>query len=136
MKFIFMKKLIFTFITLTITTLAFSQINKAKDLVSKMTLEEKVNLVVGMGMNMPGLPGAGSSTPEKVPGAAGNTYAIPRLGLPGTVVSDGPAGLRIEPKHKGDSIHTYFATAWPVATLIASTWNTQLAEQIGKSMCN
>jgi beta-glucosidase len=114
--------------------------NKSKEIVSKMTLEEKVNLVVGMGMNIPGLTqtsgGTGvGQTMDKVPGAAGTTFSIPHLGLPTTVVADGPAGLRIEPTRKGDN-NTYYATAWPVATLLASTWDTKLIEKVGKAFGN
>ena len=114
--------------------------NKSKEIVSKMTLEEKVNLVIGMGMNIPGLTQTGGGTGvgqtmDKVPGAAGTTFSIPHLGLPTTVVADGPAGLRIEPKRKGDN-NTYYATAWPVATLLASTWDTKLIERIGKAFGN
>jgi len=113
---------------------------KAKALVGNMTLEEKVNLVVGMGMKLPGLnQGAGGTgvglSMDKVAGAAGTTYAIPRLGLPTTVVADGPAGLRIDPTRKDDK-NTYYATAWPVATLLASTWNTNLVEQVGEAFGN
>lgn len=76
--------------SLLIPAAAFSQSAKAKQLVAQMTLEEKVNLVVGMGMNLPGMntgaPVVGQ-TMDKVPGAAGTTYAIPRLGIPNTVVA-------------------------------------------------
>lgn len=119
-------------------TAAFSQKNKAKELVSRMTLAEKVNLVVGMGMNIPGMKAGDpvvGQTMDKVPGAAGTTYAISRLGIPNTVLADGPAGLRIEPNRKDDK-NTYYATAWPVATLLASSWDTKLAGEIGKAMGN
>jgi beta-glucosidase len=122
-----------------VTTSLFAQPNKAKKLVKQMTLEEKVNLVLGMGMNLPGMNmGSGpvvGQTMDKVPGAAGTTYGIPRLGIPNTVLADGPAGLRIQPKRKDDTA-SYYATAWPVATLIASSWDTKLAEKIGKAMGN
>lgn len=117
---------------------AFSQTTKAKELVSKMTLDEKVNLIVGMGMNIPGMTNNApviGQTMDKVEGAAGTTFAIKRLGIPNTVLADGPAGLRINPTRKDDS-KTYYATAWPVATLLASTWDTSLVTQVGKFMGN
>jgi beta-glucosidase len=123
---------------LMIFSAAFSQSTKAKDLVKKMTQEEKVNLVVGMGMNLPGKTENGTAVgqiSDKVAGAAGETYAISRLGLPNTVVADGPAGLRIEPKRKDDP-NTYYATAWPIASLLASTWDTELVQQVGKAIGN
>ena len=112
---------------------------RVKALVAKMTTEEKVNLLVGMGMKLPGIIQGGGTgigqTMDKVEGAAGTTFAIPRLNLPATVVADGPAGLRISPTRKDDT-KTYYATAWPVATLLASTWDIKLVEQVGKAMGN
>jgi beta-glucosidase len=138
-----MKKITTSFMLLALCFAAAGQ-NKpaasAKSLVSKMTLEEKVNLVVGMGMKLPGMDmssggtGIGQIT-DGVPGAAGNTYAIPHLNLPNTIVADGPAGLRISPTREGDK-KTYYATAWPVATLLASTWDTKLVGQVGRAFGN
>ena len=68
------------------------------DVVKSMTLQEKANLLVGQGMYVPGMaiPGASdvpSEAQKRVTGAAGSTYAIPRLGIPSLVVCDGPAGV-------------------------------------------
>ena len=111
---------------------------KAKTLVGKMTLEEKARLVVGMGMNLAGVttqaaPVVGQ-TEDKVPGAAGTTFSIPKLGIPTTVLADGPAGLRIAPFRNGDSSKHFFCTAFPVATLIASSWDPVIAGKVGKAM--
>lgn len=107
-----------------------------KDIVAAMTLEEKAKLVVGNGFHMAGMPDQGPTigqTKDKVPGAAGTTFAIPRLGIPSIVVSDGPAGVRIDPVREGDSMKKYYATAWPVATLLASSWDTALVKKVGKA---
>ncbi|MEO8416492.1 MAG: glycoside hydrolase family 3 C-terminal domain-containing protein, partial [Ginsengibacter sp.] len=106
---------------------------RAKELVGKMTLEEKAKLVTGNGFHRPGAHTDGPAigqTQDKVPGAAGTTFAIARLDIPSIVVSDGPAGVRIDPFRNGDS-STYYATAWPVATLVASTWDTALVQKMG-----
>src|SRR6185437_7011755 len=107
---------------------------KAKEIVGKMTLEQKAELVVGKGFSMPGMKPKGpviGETKDKVPGAAGTTHAFPKLDIPSIVLSDGPAGVRISPYRNGDSSKSYFATAWPVATLLASSWDTALVKKMG-----
>ena len=50
---------------------------------------------------------------------------VKRLRIPAVPTADGPAGLRLEPE---TGIPT---TAWPCATLLACTWNTELIEEVG-----
>ena len=106
------------------------------EVVDAMTPEEKVRLLIGTGMaGFSGETAVVGATGQLVPGAAGTTYAIPRLGIPAVVLADGPAGLRITPVREGDD-QTYYATAFPVGTTLAATWNTELVEQVGKAMGN
>lgn len=106
-------------------------------IIKEMTNAEKVELLIGTGM--PGIEvligPVGDSKQGLVPGAAGGTAAFERFGIPATVVADGPAGLRIAPTRENDS-KTYYATAFPVGTALASTWNKTLLEEVGKAMGN
>ena len=106
------------------------------DVIGAMTVEEKVHLIVGTGMD--GFSGDSAvigETRKLVPGAAGTTYPIDRLGIPAVVLADGPAGLRINPTREGDSA-TYYCTHFPIGTLMASTWNQELVENVGKAIGN
>ena len=106
------------------------------EVLKAMTLEEKAQLLVGGGNA--GFVGSGAMLGHQeklVAGAAGITVAIPRLGIPATVLCDGPAGVHIDAKRKGDS-QTYYATGFPVGTCLASTWNTELVEQVGQAIGN
>lgn len=136
-----MKK-ITTFTAILAFSLSFSQHppqlnkNNIKEVVKAMTLDEKIHFVSGIGMGFT----QGSDGPiagsigGKVPGAAGATVAIPRLGIPSVIMADGPAGLRIDPTIvNGKKIYT---TAFAGGTLVASTWNTTLTTSVGKAMGN
>ena len=106
------------------------------DVIAAMTLEEKAHLVIGTGMaGFTGDSAVIGETKALVPGAAGTTYPIERLGIPAVVLADGPAGLRINPKREGDSA-TYYCTHFPIGTLLASTWNQELVESVGKAIGN
>jgi beta-glucosidase len=111
---------------------------RIKDLINKMTADEKASMLIGIGMpgfdvNLGKFVSGGFQ--GKVPGAAGGTYELKRLGIPTVVVSDGPAGLRIKPIRDHDT-KTYYATAFPVGTSLASTWNTDLINSVGKAIGN
>ncbi|MBQ9780563.1 MAG: glycoside hydrolase family 3 C-terminal domain-containing protein [Clostridia bacterium] len=78
--------------------------------VAAMTIEEKALMVTG-------------TQNVKLEGASGGTYEIPRLGVPSITVNDGPAGVR------------YGTTIWyPSVINVSSSWDTQLAQEIGVSM--
>ena len=137
---------LFTFLSLifVLPFIAFSQTkelpklgkNSVKEVIAAMTLEEKAHLVVGNGFRMPGVTPQGpviGQTQDKVPGAAGTTFAIARLGIPSIVVADGPAGVRISPFRNKDSSRSYYATAFPVATLLASSWDIDLVKKVGEA---
>lgn len=103
---------------------------RVSDVLSQMTLEEKLHLLKGSGISS----AMGSDyIPTAIPGAVGTIVPTPRLGLPTIYLSDGPAGLRIEPTREG-SDRTYYATAFPIGTQLASTWNTELVYKVGQAM--
>lgn len=102
-----------------------------KKVVAAMTLEEKVNLLVGIGAwNGDDIAQEIKDARNLIPGCAGQTYPIPRLGIPSVMLPDGPGGLRINPTRQGDD-NTYYCTSFPVATILAQTWNQQLVEEVG-----
>lgn len=135
-----------------------------KDCLDKMTLDEKLLLLVGrhaVGEDNIALGAAGVS----VPGAAGETCPIVREGIsiPAISLADGPAGLRLAPMYtvgedgkpnqigfkasmengffmnKEDleaegTTYYQYCTAFPAGTLLAQTWNLPLLEEIGRAV--
>ena len=105
---------------------------RVDDLLSQMTVEEKIHLLKGSGISS----AMGRTEPgEGISGAVGTIVPTPRLGIPTVYLSDGPAGLRIEPTREGED-RTFYCTAFPIGTLMASTWNTELVHQVGTAMGN
>ncbi len=128
---------------------------KIQGIIAKMTLDQKAQLVIGTGMffelpdsirkKMP--PGFGGEIDSKdsiyvsmvkkirkyLPGAAGVSAEFPELGIASQVLTDGPAGLRIQPLRKGET-RTYYCTAFPVGTALASSWDTELVYKVGQAM--
>lgn len=105
------------------------------EVIAAMTLEEKAQMVVGTGMDGFSAAPVIGSTASIVPGAAGTTAAIPRLGIPAVVLADGPAGLRINPNRMFDH-NTYYCTHFPIGTSLASSWNTDLVKEVTAAMGN
>ena len=103
---------------------------RVADVLKQMTIEEKIHLLKGSG-----LASAMGIRDDGIPGVVGTIVATPRLGLPEVNLSDGPAGLRIEPIREGID-RTFYCTAFPIATLLASTWNTDLVTEVGDAMGN
>lgn len=87
-----------------------------KEIISRMTLEEKVKLCSGVG--------------------AWNTTALPEHEIPSLMLTDGPHGLR---KQSGAQDHMGLnnsvpATCFPTAAGLASSWNKTLLEQVGAAL--
>ena len=105
-----------------------------EEVMAKLSLEDKAHFVIGVGMaGFSGDNAVIGATMSLVPGAAGTTYPFDSLGIPAVVLADGPAGLRINATREGDSI-TYYCTHFPIGTLLASTWNNQLVEEVGQAI--
>ena len=110
--------------------------NNIDEVVKAMTLEEKATLVVGGGWGSMGFSSIPTGSDETlVPGAAGTTRKIERLGIPATVLSDGPAGLRINPTRPGTD-KTFYCTGFPVGTVLACTFDAPTVEELLKAMGN
>ena len=122
--------------------------------IENMTVEEKAQLVVGTGMYLPLPDSVKAMIPEGLrneldtttaygkmvakirqylPGTAGVTAEFPEHGITSQALADGPAGLRISPKREGKE-GTFYATAFPIATLLASTWDTELIGNVGNAI--
>lgn len=111
-----MKKIILLLIALTASVSSFAQgvdyREKAKKLVSQMTLEEKASLCSGE--------------------TAWSTKPIARLGIPSIFMTDGPHGLR---KAEGfDFTNSVPSTCFPTASALASSWNPSLAQKMGEAL--
>ena len=135
-----MKKLLTTGLflaTFAMTTNAQPQLraDNIDEVLKAMTLEEKAQLLVGGANNFFGANAVVGGEADLVAGAAGTSPAIPRLGIPATVLTDGPAGVRINPTRKGTD-KTFYATAFPIGSCLASTWNTELVSRVGQAIGN
>jgi beta-glucosidase len=98
-----------------------------EEFVSGLSLFELANLVNGQ------------SSDASVQGVAGATWQNESKGFIAVNLSDGPAGLRISQSYTEDDTTYYqYATAWPIGTLVAQTWDTEqiyaYGEGVGEEM--
>ena len=89
---------------------------KYKELIEKMTLEQKASLMSGKDF--------------------WQTQDIPELGIPGIFLADGPHGIRkqaLAADHLGLNA-SIPATCFPTAATIANSWDENLGEEIGRAL--
>ncbi len=84
---------------------------KYPEIVSSLTLEEKIRMVTGDG--------------------AWHTYTVDRLGVEGIMMTDGPIGLR---KVDEASNKTYISVAFPSGCLTACSFDRELLRQMGDTI--
>lgn len=89
---------------------------KYQDIIDQLSLEEKVSLMSGKDF--------------------WQTQDIARFNIPSIFLSDGPHGLRKQ-QAAADNLglnESFKATCFPTASAVASSWNLELAEQIGVAL--
>lgn len=84
------------------------------EFMAQLTVDELIDLVGGH-QNQPGVCNTGAFG------------GLKRFDIPPVPTADGPAGLRLNIKTGAPT------TAWPCATLLACTWNTELIRQVGEA---
>ena len=99
--------------------------------IEALTLQEKAHLVVGARLaDNKDAGGEIGYTKKLVPGVAGTTYPIERLGIAPVVMADGPSAVRLSVKREGED-KRYYATNVPSEILLASSWNKDATFRIG-----
>lgn len=104
--------------------------------IKELTLQEKAHLVVGARLrDNKDAAGEIGYTKKLVPGVAGTTYPVERLGIAPVVMADGPSRVCLSPFRQGEN-RSYFATNVPSAILLASSFNTDATYRIGEILGN
>ncbi len=106
---------------------------KAKELISQMTLEEKIGMIVGDGRYL--INAQNEKIADVFIANRNSKMIIPRLGIKTTALTDGPSGINKGPAPEGATDYTY-TTSFPTSTCLAATWNTALVENVGKAFGN
>ena len=89
---------------------------RVSDVLSRMTLEEKVSMLAGSGWM--------------------ESTGVPRLGIPAIKMADGPMGIRIWTGSSAETsvegvVRTFSSTAFPSGIDIAASWDPSLAREEG-----
>lgn len=107
-----------------------------EELLASLTPEEMSNIVEGIGWGTNNTPIIGAQS-NSVKGAAGETTSkyYETRAIPNIVLADGPAGIRITQSYKDNETTYYqYCTAFPIGTLIAQSWDKDVAEEFGKAI--
>lgn len=122
------------------------------EFVASMEASDLCKLVSGIGMDFSGFPegmeeadnlptpfnGILGGGGMKVPGAAGETADLfEKYGIPPITLADGPAGIRIAQKVKNDAGEVermQLCTAFPVGSLLACSWDSEVLRQFGDAV--
>jgi beta-glucosidase len=88
--------------------------NNIKEIISKMTLEEKAGLCSGLDF--------------------WHTKGIERLGIPSVMMTDGPHGLRKLAQNALDLDTSIPATCFPAGAALACSWDRELLRCVGTAL--
>ena len=106
----------------------------ARGYLSKMSLSEKLDVLSGAGL------GYTATEPVNLKrsawGAIGTINGVinDELDLPAVQLSDGPAGIKSAIFLHGGEYSDTYATAFPIGSLLASTWDTNLVREVAQAM--
>ena len=92
----------------------FDENHRARELLGRMTLEEKAALVVGRDL--------------------WTTQPVERLGIRSIWLSDGPHGLRKVSIPTWESRKSEPATCFPTESALAASWDVELAREVGRAI--
>ena len=107
-----------------------------EELLASLSVEEMSYIVEGLGWGGGSEPIIGAQA-NSVKGAAGETTSryYETRAIPNTVLADGPAGIRITQSYTENGTTYYqYCTAFPIGTLIAQSWDKDVAKQFGEAI--
>ncbi|KUN29683.1 hypothetical protein AQJ23_02695 [Streptomyces antibioticus] len=94
--------------------------------VAGLSVTQLANIVEGTSLS--------GTTPSAVGAAGYTTGAYESLGIPSTTLADGPAGLRLTQQIATTPTSYQYATAFPIGTSLAQTWDRDLVRKVGAAI--